>query len=228
MSLPIRRNTRLLLIDTCGATSGVALCEGEHLLSSEDLVRGNASAGILQAVHRLLESQSWRVQDLNCIGVVRGPGSFTGIRAGLAVAKGLCETLKLPLAAVSRLEVLADAVGLRDGLAALDAGRGELYVRDAVSGREWLTSIETITTDLHGRSLALAEARVAQALAIGEKIADSARILRPLQASDALLPVLRRLRESGDDVSLVDANYVCEEENIYQNSGAPRHAQAVR
>ncbi len=198
------------------------------MLSSEDLARGNASAGILQAVHRLLASQTWRIQDLDGVGVVRGPGSFTGIRAGLAVAKGLCETLQLPLAAVSRLEVLADAAGLRDGLAALDAGRGELYVRDAASGREWLTSIESMRNDLQGRGLALAEVRVAQALGTGEEFADSVRILRPLHASDALLSVVRRLREGGDDVALVDANYVREEENIYRNSAASEPASEIR
>ncbi len=76
--------------------------------------------------------------ELDAVGVVGGPGSFTGVRSGMAVAKGFCEAAALRLAVVSRLEVLADAAALKDGLAVLDAGRGELYVRDAGSGREWV------------------------------------------------------------------------------------------
>ncbi len=141
---------RLLLIDTCGESSGVAVSAGEQVLASEDLLRGSASAEILQAVHRLLIQLGWQIESLDAIGVVSGPGSFTGIRAGLATAKGLCESLSLPLAAVSRLEVLAEAAGLHAGWAALDAGRGELYLREVASGREWLSPIEDLRLWLRG------------------------------------------------------------------------------
>ena len=62
--------------------------------------------------------------------VVSGPGSFTGLRVGLATVKGLCEVLRKPLATVSMLEALAITYG-RPGenvTAVLDAGRGEVYV----------------------------------------------------------------------------------------------------
>ncbi len=131
----------MLLIDTCGETAGIALSAGDEVLASEDLARGSASAEILSAIRRLLNQLNWRLEDLDAVGVVRGPGSFTGVRAGLAAAKGLCEATGLPLAAVSRLEVLANAASLPDGFAALDAGRGEAYMRDGSTGREWLCAI---------------------------------------------------------------------------------------
>jgi tRNA threonylcarbamoyladenosine biosynthesis protein TsaB len=148
METPLARNERLLLIDTCGDTAGVALSSGEEVLAAEDLARGTASAEILQAIRGLLLiQQGWQLRSLDGIGVVNGPGSFTGTRAGLATAKGLCESAALPLAAVSRLEVLANAADLADGFAALDAGRGEVYAREIGTGREWLCT----TSDLRIR-----------------------------------------------------------------------------
>jgi tRNA threonylcarbamoyladenosine biosynthesis protein TsaB len=207
---PLGRNERLVLIDTCGETAGIALSMGEQVLASEDLARGSASAEIIQAIRRLLAQLDWRLRDLNAIGVVRGPGSFTGIRAGLAAAKGLCEAAGLPLAAVSRLEVLADAASLPDGFAALDAGRGEVYLRDGNTGREWLCAVADLAAACHDQRLAIAETR------LSDQLGGCDTIFRPLHAADALGAVQRRLREGGSDVALTDANYVREEADIYR------------
>lgn len=201
---------RLLLIDTCGETAGVALCRGDEVISAEDLTRGGASAEILQAIRRLLLTQlGWKLSDLDAIGVVCGPGSFTGIRAGLATAKGLCEAVNLRLAAVSRLEVLADAAAMTDGCAILDAGRGELYVRDINTGREWLSPASTLLLKCEGKRIAVAEAK------LPDQVEGYHAILRSLHAADSLPAVLRRLRKGGSDVALSDANYVRDESDIY-------------
>jgi tRNA threonylcarbamoyladenosine biosynthesis protein TsaB len=199
-----------LVIDTCGETAGVALSAGDQVLISEDLARGSASGEIVSAVRCLLLQAGWRPADLDAVGVVKGPGSFTGIRAGLAAAKGLCEATGLPLAAVSRLEVLADAASLQDGFAALDAGRGEVYVRERPTQREWLCSSDDLELASRGRLVVVAEARLA------ERLAGCAPALRPLHAGDALRTVLRRMRDGGSDVALTDANYVREECDIYR------------
>src|ERR1700748_3656535 len=83
--------TKILLIDTCGENAGVAVCRGGAVLGSELLPERGASAGIVAAVRRLLTAQGWKIAELDGIGVVNGPGSFTGVRAGVAAAKGLCE-----------------------------------------------------------------------------------------------------------------------------------------
>jgi ribosomal-protein-alanine acetyltransferase/tRNA threonylcarbamoyl adenosine modification protein YeaZ len=64
---------------------------------------------------------------LSAIVAVNGPGSFTGVRVGLAAVKGLAETAQIPVVAVSRLEVLAQKAGIR--FAALDAHRNEIFLR---------------------------------------------------------------------------------------------------
>jgi tRNA threonylcarbamoyladenosine biosynthesis protein TsaB len=213
VSVQSDKTKRLLLIDTCGETAGVALSLGEQILCSEDLARGGASAEIVSAVRRLLSQTGWVLQDLDAVGVVRGPGSFTGIRAGLAAAKGLCVAAGLPLAAVSRLEVLVDAASLQQGFAALDAGRGELYVREISTGREWLSS----TSDFNAepKQVIVAEQSVA------ERLAGCSIILRPLHVVDALSAVLRKLQEVPTDVALTDANYVREPDDIYGKPPKP-------
>lgn len=218
MDPTLPQNERLLLIDTCGDTAGIALTCGELVLASEDLARGSASAEIIDAIRRLLLQQpELQLQDLDAIGVVHGPGSFTGIRAGLAAAKGLCEAAELPMAAVSRLEVLANAAGLADGYAALDAGRGEVYVREVNTGREWLSTTNDLRLQHRGEAIALAESRLV------DRLEGCKKILRPVHASDSRFPVLRKLRLGGSDVALTDANYVRQEADIY-----PKAAGAAR
>ena len=106
---------KVLVIDTCGEVGSVALGEGEAVVASESLPARGSSSALLPAVARLLEAKGWGLAELDGVGVVSGPGSFTGVRVGLAAAKGLCEAVGLRLAAVSRLEMLAVAAGLEDG-----------------------------------------------------------------------------------------------------------------
>ena len=128
---------------------------------------------------------------------------------GLATAKGLCEAAELLLAAVSRLEVLADAAELSDGFAAFDAGRNEVYLREVRAGREWLVAIDDLRVRCEGQPIAIAEPRLRDQLE-GCKI-----ILRPLHAADSLPAILRKLRGGGSDNALTDANYVRGEGDIY-------------
>ncbi len=207
----LTENERLLLIDTCGETAGIALTCGEEVLAAEDIARGSASAEIIEAIRRLLQTQpGGQLRYLDAFGVVHGPGSFTGIRAGLAAAKGLCEAAGLPMAAVTRLEVLANAAGLADGYAALDAGRAEVYVREIATGREWLSTIADLQRQCHGERIVVAESRLA------DQLEGCETILRPLHAADSRAAVLRTLRLGGSDVALTDANYVRQEGDIYR------------
>ena len=196
----------------------MALCKGQQVLASEDLTRGSASAQIVTAVQSLLAQVGWSIAELEAVGVVSGPGSFTGMRTGLAAAKGLCESAGLPLAAVSRLEVLANAAGLLDGFVALEAGRDEVYVLDIRSGQESLCSSEGIAVLCAGKSLAVAEERVA------ERLASCEPVLYPLHVRDSLQAVLRQMREGGSDVSMVDANYVRKESDMYPKPPMPSGA----
>jgi tRNA threonylcarbamoyladenosine biosynthesis protein TsaB len=204
----------VLLIDTCGEAAAVALCRGAEVLRVEAFAERAASAGIIAAVRGLLQAEGWTLAEMDGIGVVNGPGSFTGLRAGLAAAKGLCEAVSLRLAAVSRLAVLAEAASLGDGFAALSAGREELYVRDIAAGREWMCGVGEFRVVAEGAPVVVAEARVA------ELLAEKKPRLYPLHVGDALTPVRRSLQQDGCDVATVDANYVRGESEIYRKQAA--------
>jgi tRNA threonylcarbamoyladenosine biosynthesis protein TsaB len=220
-------NARLLMIDTCGDSSAVGLAEGSAMVGVRLLGHKSASAELVNAVRMLLSDAQWSIAGLTAVGVVSGPGSFTGVRTGLAAAKGLSEAAGLPLIAVSRLAVLAEASGLAAGLAVLDAGRGDLYVRDIASGREWLCDAERIAGQLRleddqnqilhqetSHGLVAGDAKSA------ERLAPSRSMLRPLTLEDALPVMLRTFERGALDGALVEANYVRQEQDIYSAKGS--------
>jgi tRNA threonylcarbamoyladenosine biosynthesis protein TsaB len=130
-------STILLAIDTCGPTGSVALgrLSGQvvDILGQIELEGRNYSATLVAAVAELLAQSHVNMGEVGAIVVVNGPGSFTGVRVGLAAVKGLAEAAQTPVAAVSRLEVLAAISGVTS--AALDAHRHEVYLRVDEEGR---------------------------------------------------------------------------------------------
>ncbi len=208
------KNMKMLLIDTCGEGASVALSVGDALVAQALLPGGRvggSSAEIVSAVGRMLQEAGWSLRELGAVGVASGPGSFTGVRVGMATAKGLCEASGVKMIAVSRLAVLAQAVELTDGLVALDAGRGEFYVGERVGERglrEWMGSVEEIA----GRQVSVAEAKVAAMLG------ETPHVLRPITMEDVLRTVLREF--GAGDMTLVDANYVRRESDIYSRPAA--------
>ncbi len=101
----------LLSIDTCGPVGSVALgrLAGRDLevLGQTELEGRSYSTTLVAAVGELLARSGVALKDLGGIVVVNGPGSFTGVRVGLAAVKGLAEAAQIPVVAVSRLEVLS-------------------------------------------------------------------------------------------------------------------------
>lgn len=120
---------RILSIDTCLNACSVAVLDGERVLAavSEPMVRGHQER-LASMVRETMGEAGLAFGDLDRIGVAVGPGSFTGLRVGLAFAKGLGAALGKPVVGVGSLEALA---GERTGLvvAAVDARRGQVYVQ---------------------------------------------------------------------------------------------------
>jgi tRNA threonylcarbamoyladenosine biosynthesis protein TsaB len=203
---------KLLLIDTVGDAPGAALTISERFLASAHFPLRSASAVLTSELKRLFASSGVTLRDLSGIGVVSGPGSFTGVRTGLAMAKGLCEVVGLPLASLSRLEVLAEAADLREGFAVLDAGRGALYVREqrrTETAHEYLATVAEFERAAAGAPIVVAEKRVALLL---DRVAP---VLCELSPINLLKPVQRCLAEGGTNVALADSNYVLPESKIY-------------
>jgi tRNA threonylcarbamoyladenosine biosynthesis protein TsaB len=121
----------LLGIDTCGPSGSVALgrlCgRSVEILGQIELEGRSYSSTLVAAVGGLLAQAGISLREVGAIVAVNGPGSFTGVRVGLAAVKGLAEATQIPVLAVSRLEVLAAKAGVQ--AAALDAHRHEVFLR---------------------------------------------------------------------------------------------------
>lgn len=124
----------LLAADTSGKNGSIALalcgpaaaCE---VLEVVPLKGGTFSAQLVPQIAALLSQHGFGKQDIEAFAVVSGPGSFTGLRVGLAAIKALAEVLEKPIAMVSLLEAVAVAAGVQGKvMAALDAGRTEIYL----------------------------------------------------------------------------------------------------
>ncbi|HEY8498400.1 MAG TPA: tRNA (adenosine(37)-N6)-threonylcarbamoyltransferase complex dimerization subunit type 1 TsaB [Limnochordales bacterium] len=120
---------RILAIDTATRTLGVALGgEGGWWLGAAERGAGRGEA-IVEVIRRGLAEVGWRGADLDGIAVASGPGSYTGLRVGLAVAKTLAWAWQKPLVGVDTLAAMALAVGWAAPVvvAAIDARRGEVF-----------------------------------------------------------------------------------------------------
>ncbi|MDQ7093166.1 tRNA (adenosine(37)-N6)-threonylcarbamoyltransferase complex dimerization subunit type 1 TsaB [Desulfosporosinus sp. PR] len=121
---------KYLTIDTTTKVSGVALAEDGRLVAEGFLHTSKThSERIIPMLDQLFTAAAWTLQELDLIGVVRGPGSFTGIRIGIATAQGLSQVLNIPLLGVVSLEALAWSCWGReeDIVPILDARKNEWY-----------------------------------------------------------------------------------------------------
>ncbi len=121
---------RLLAVETSTLAGGVAVLDdqgvrGEYLLD----VRAMHSERLMPAIDRLLADAGWGPADLQGLAVAVGPGSFTGLRIGLATVKGLALALGIPVAAVPTLDAMAAALPFASlpVCPVLDARKGEVY-----------------------------------------------------------------------------------------------------
>jgi tRNA threonylcarbamoyladenosine biosynthesis protein TsaB len=126
----IRALVLVLAVDTATAIGSVALVEGGEV-RAELAARVSAKHGetLLPNVARVLEEAGVRVEDVGLFAVGLGPGSFTGLRVGLATMKGLSLARGTPLVGVSSLRVLARgaAGGARVVVSLLDAHKNEVF-----------------------------------------------------------------------------------------------------
>ncbi|KAA9016045.1 tRNA (adenosine(37)-N6)-threonylcarbamoyltransferase complex dimerization subunit type 1 TsaB [Niallia endozanthoxylica] len=121
----------VLAIDTSNYALGIALMNedgviGEYITN----MKKNHSIRVMPAIEKLLFDCEMKPADLDKVIVAKGPGSYTGVRIGVTIAKTLAWTLSIPLAGVSSLEILAAGAGRYfNGCVSplFDARRGQIY-----------------------------------------------------------------------------------------------------
>lgn len=212
----------LLAIDTSGKNGSIALARTEghsdvsdfELIEVAPLAGGTFSAQLVPQIAELLAGHGFAKQDIGAFAVASGPGSFTGLRVGLAAVKGLAEVLNKPIASVSLLEACVFASGAQGKvMAVLDAGRGDVYVgeyemwpeTDAVP-RERLLSREEFLTQARGWMVvtpdpALAEVAAAAGLPVST--------LKQVSAAEVARTAWRKI-QCGQTTTpeLLEANYI--------------------
>lgn len=121
----------ILSLDTSTQNCSVALHENGQLITQE-LVdeEGSHSRSLTLLIEKVMKTAGRTLAELSAVAVSNGPGSYTGLRIGLATAKGICFALDKPLICLPTLRVLASAVDAPAGsllLPMLDARRMEVY-----------------------------------------------------------------------------------------------------
>lgn len=121
---------KILALETSAITASVAICEDEKLLGQCFQNSGlTHSVTLMPMVAQLLDNVGLTMQDVDVVAVAAGPGSFTGVRIGVAAAKGLAWPLGKPCAPCSTLESMAWQCAHMEGeiCAVMDARRNQVY-----------------------------------------------------------------------------------------------------
>jgi len=208
----------ILAADTSGKQGSIALARGLDngkcdVVEVTPLAGGTFSAQLVPQIATLLSKHGFNKQDIGAFAVASGPGSFTGLRVGLAAIKGLAEILGKPIATVSMLEVVAIAGGMQGRvLAVLDAGRGEVYAGEyevsdkATMIEERLITLQALALSDRDLTLVTSDKSIAKTLsAKGVPVVEVA-----VQQSDAIARLGWKKILAGETVSpeALEANYI--------------------
>ena len=121
---------KILALDSSAVVGSVALCEDTRMVAHYTLNTGNThSQTLLPMIESALKSAEWEIDDLDLLAVSQGPGSFTGVRIGIATVKGLAFGKNIPCAGVSTLEALAYNLSYFNGILCpvMNARRAQVY-----------------------------------------------------------------------------------------------------
>jgi tRNA threonylcarbamoyladenosine biosynthesis protein TsaB len=98
----------ILLIETSTPVCSVALAKGTEILAIRENHEGLSHATLAAVfIDEIMKEVGAKLSDLEAVAISKGPGSYTGLRIGVSIAKGLCYALNKPLIAVSSLQALA-------------------------------------------------------------------------------------------------------------------------
>jgi tRNA threonylcarbamoyladenosine biosynthesis protein TsaB len=182
---------RVLAVDSTGEHGSIALWPGEEIALEAP---GGFAHIIYGELEKLLARHRVKLSDIDCFAAASGPGSFTGVRVGLACIKGLAEALNKPAVAISNSQAISTFGTAPLRAVEIDARRGEIYgaVYDDTAR---LVQPEVVTK----REIWLA------GLPAGVEFVEPPRALA---GAVARLALDRYLRGEPCDPAALDANYV--------------------
>ena len=152
---------KLLAVDSSAVSAGAAVFDGEKLMSECFINAGlTHSRTLMPMVNGALSDVGLKIEDIDCFAVSKGPGSFTGVRIGVAAVKGLAFPCDKPCAGVSTLEAMAYNFTDEECTvcALMDARRSQVYTAlFSLSGgkvkrltEDGAKSIEEVASELSG------------------------------------------------------------------------------
>ncbi|QEK13121.1 tRNA (adenosine(37)-N6)-threonylcarbamoyltransferase complex dimerization subunit type 1 TsaB [Crassaminicella thermophila] len=121
---------KILAFDTSSIVASVAVMDDDKLIGEYTINHKRThSQKLMPMIEEVLESCELTMKDIDVVAVAEGPGSFTGIRIGVATAKGLSHAMNIPVIGISTLDALAFNVAFSHGLICpiLDARRNQVY-----------------------------------------------------------------------------------------------------
>ena len=136
---------KILAFETSAKAASVALMDNGKLLGESYQNTGlTHSQTLMVMAEDMLKCCGFSVEDVEAVAVAAGPGSFTGVRIGVAAAKGLAWGAQLPCYGVSTLEAMARSLGVWDGyvVPAMDARRNQVYTAVFHAQKGVLTRVE--------------------------------------------------------------------------------------
>jgi tRNA threonylcarbamoyladenosine biosynthesis protein TsaB len=192
----IRKNTTILAIDTATGPCSVALWDGKRISAYlENTKPVMQSASLMPMVEEALKQSGMGYEDVSAVAATVGPGSFTGIRVGLAAAQGIAFAAGIKSMGFTTLEVLAFAARKHAGniLAILNAGKGEWYYQHYASGKP----LEDAQLGPLEQALAIAGANavIAGNVILNEREGSGARSFAALRMTDVTFPRADALAE---------------------------------
>jgi tRNA threonylcarbamoyladenosine biosynthesis protein TsaB len=188
-----------------GIWSAGSMRAGQHIYSSDGFAHL-----IVSAINQTVEQSGLKLGDIDCFAAASGPGSFTGVRVGLAAIKGLAEAGGKPVAGISNLRAMATFGTAAERAVIVDARRAQVFAAIYNSGLElvspeviadpaaWLDSLQ----DFHGQFIA---SRTFRALLPADRFVEARRHL-----ASAVAICAEHDGRSGRwlDPAELDANYV--------------------
>lgn len=218
---------KTLAIDTSTNAQCLALTQGPELVARRlSFPRPNHSATLLSNIDDMLEQAGWRPTELELVAVGLGPGTFTGLRTGLATAKAIARSAQAAIVGISSLAATARPLtALFDGtiVAVCDARRGEVYCATFRADGGRLHSLTPATARTPTAVRALVESTSGPVVLVGSGLRafseltdwarEDIRVMAPpwdppSSVSLALLAAERLATGGADDLAALEPDYV--------------------